>query len=158
MCKSGNHGDERGHAGGQAGGSHKRGRAGRYGKGTGQQKPLGAGRAIGAAAVCAAAAAAATTASLSAAAPDANEASRATLRRELIALGLPDARADAVLAGVSVSRKGSRCSVRATLPSEATLPALLPLLRSFPHVTWAAEAHDEHVAQEVGHARAAAAS
>ena len=44
MNKSGNHSDERGHAGGQAGGGHERGRAGRYGRGPGQQKQLGAGR------------------------------------------------------------------------------------------------------------------
>ena len=53
------------------------------------------------------------------------------LRQELHALGLSAPQAEALLSRVAVSIKGNRCSVSTTIPANATLPALLPLLRRF---------------------------
>ena len=37
---------------------------------------------------------------------------------------------------------GNRCSVSTTIPANATLPALLPLLRAFPDISWSADAQE----------------
>ena len=64
------------------------------------------------------------------------------LRQELHALGLSAPQAEALLSRVAVSIKGNRCSVSTTIPANATLPALLPLLRAFPDISWSADAQE----------------
>ena len=46
-----------------------------------------------------------------------------------------------LLSRISISIKGNRCSATTTVPSHATLPSLLALLKSYPNVSWSADAH-----------------
>jgi MoxR-like ATPase len=103
---------------------------------------MGIDRLAAAAAAATVASAAAGVAAVSCSAAQPHEAiagTRSTLRKELQRLHVDDAEADALMSRVTIALKGGRVCVSVKVHSDV-LPALMPLLRSFPYVTWSAEA------------------
>ena len=64
---------------------------------------------------------------------------RTRLRAELLAAGCSEGEAHAALTRVKLAVKGERLCASLALPRDA-LPALVPLLRSFPLITWKPDA------------------